>query len=116
MTQPSHNNCLKQNFEKLYLCKKKEKKGMIFTSYKFIAYFILGWPESSAQFFHAIMEKSENLNINFLANPIYSIYNLSDDGMTYYSNKGFKKMLDNSIYWANKSQSWSNYVTQGSQI
>ena len=33
---------------------------MIFTSYKFIACFILGWPESSAQFFHAIMEKSEH--------------------------------------------------------
>lgn len=33
---------------------------MIFTSYKFIAYFILGWPKSSAQFFHAIREKSEH--------------------------------------------------------
>lgn len=83
--------------------KKKKRKDLLLTLY---------WVGQKVQPSFS-MPLWKNPNTNFVANPIYSIYKPFDDRMTYYSNKGFKKMLgnSNSTYWANKSYSWSNFVT-----
>ena len=82
---------------------------MIFTSYKFIAYFILGWPKSSAQFFHAVREKSEH---KLSGQP--NIFNLLSHLMMEWlitPTRDLKRFWVIPLTGTNKSQSWSNFVT-----